>query len=527
LTAAGQATRAMAGPFARAVAPVLLAALPGLAAWGLLFRAEAAAAVRVWRESTAYSHCWLVAPIALWLAWDRRGAARGLRPQPTPWPALAVPPLALAWFAAERLGLMEGRQLAAIGMAEALAVALLGWRLAWIFSAALAYLIFLVPFGAFLVPWLQQVTASFIEAGLELLAIPHVVDAFTIEIPEGTFYVAAACAGLRFLIAAVAYGALFAWLTYRSPWRRLAFLAASVVVPILANGLRALGIVVAGHLIGSAEAATADHLIYGWGFFSAVILLLTLAGLPFRQDFFPSPPRSAAVAAPAWAGRALLAAGAVLLPAAIAPLAAIALDRTGALNRTGAVPALALPGFVGTAACQPLGQASPGQASPGQASPGQASPGQAMGPVQHFSCDGAVLTATVRVLPPRATPAALRAARAAATGEQDASDSVTGTLLLDGVRPRQWRLVELHDPDVITATAAWIGGAPDPGGLAGRLRMAWDSVAGGAAPPVLLTASLAPRTLAHSDDREAARQSLRGFLQAQGRLLAALPTLAK
>jgi exosortase A len=496
-------------------APGLLALLLGLAGFAALFRTEIAAAVQVWFASTAYSHCFFVLPIAGWLVWDRRTAARGLRPLPTAWPALAVLPCALAWFVAERLGIMEGRQLAALGMVEALAVALLGWRLARAFAAPLAYLVFLVPFGSFLVPDLQAVTAWCVDTGLEVLDIPHVVDAFTIEIPEGTFYVAEACAGLRFLIAAVAFGALYACLTYRSPWRRLAFLAASCVVPVAANGMRALGIVVAGHIIGNAEAATADHLIYGWGFFSAVILLLTLAGLPFRQDTRPLPavPVASAVAsavAPSVAsanpGRApathtLAAAAVVVALAAIAPAGARLLDRADA------APALALPGFVATADCLSLGDA-PNSTT------------------QRFRCAGVALTATVQALPAHATPAALRAARAAATGEQDAADAVTSTLVLDGVTPRRWRVVELHDPDRMTATAAWIDGAPDPGGLGGdlggRLRMAWQSVAGGARPPILLAASLAPPALAHAEAREAARHLLRDFLQAQTPLLQAV-----
>ena len=86
----------------------LAALLAGLACFAVLFHAEAAAALGVWRDSTAYSHCFLVLPITLWLAWERRAAARGLLPAPTFWPALAVVPLGLCWFAAERLGLMEG-----------------------------------------------------------------------------------------------------------------------------------------------------------------------------------------------------------------------------------------------------------------------------------------------------------------------------------------------------------------------------------------------------------------------------------
>jgi glycosyltransferase involved in cell wall biosynthesis len=39
---------------------------------GLLFHEEAMSAVKVWNDSTAYSHCWFVLPIALYLAWERR-----------------------------------------------------------------------------------------------------------------------------------------------------------------------------------------------------------------------------------------------------------------------------------------------------------------------------------------------------------------------------------------------------------------------------------------------------------------------
>jgi exosortase A len=477
----------------------------------VLFHAEATAAVGVWFDSTAYSHCFLVLPIAAWLAWDRREAARGLRPEPTPWPALAALPFGLAWFAAERLGLMEGRQLAALGMLEALLVALLGWRLARAQAPALIYLVFLVPVGSFLVPTLQSFTAGFIDVGLDMLAIPHVVDSFTIEIPEGTFYVAEACAGLRFLIAAVAFGALYGFLTYRSIGRRLGFLAASIVVPIVANGFRALGIVVAAHIIGDAEAAVADHIIYGWGFFSVVIVLLALAGLPFRQDHAPGPgtavpgPGAASRAptgtAPAGLGQAIWVAGLAALLAALGPVAA------AALNRPVATAGLRLPGFAASADCVSLDDTPAAE--------------------QHFSCHGIRLVASLRVLPPHAAPAVLRAARAQATGERDAADAVTSTLELDGQNldphvPRRWRLVELSEPDRLTATAVWIDGVPDPGGLAARLRLAWESVVGGGGPPVLVAIALYPPPLARAEQREQVQHMLENFIAAQAPLLTAI-----
>ncbi|MFQ3621958.1 MAG: exosortase A, partial [Acetobacteraceae bacterium] len=281
--AAGPGEAASAPSPARwgAAAPVLVA---GLALLGLVFAEEAAAAVRVWNSSTAYNHCWLIGPIAAWLAWQRRDRPAVLPPAPDPRLALLAIPPALAWLAAERLGIMEGRQLAAWALIQAFLLSVLGWRVVAALAGPLAYTIFLVPFGGFAVPMLQHITARFIELGLIVWGVTHYVDGLMIETTAGSFHVAEACAGLRFSIAALAFGALYALTMFRSPGRRLIVLGLAVVVPIVANGMRALGIVIAAEYIGSAEAAAADHVIYGWGFFSAIILLLILAGLPFRED---------------------------------------------------------------------------------------------------------------------------------------------------------------------------------------------------------------------------------------------------
>ena len=291
--------------------PALLALGLGLAAWAALFQAEIAAAVGVWNSSTAYNHCWLILPIAAWLAWQRRERLAVLAPEPSPPFALLALPGALAWLVAERLGVMEGRQLVAMGLLWVLVLAVLGWRVSLAFAGPLAYLIFLVPFGGFAVGPLQHITAWMIDWGLDLAGITHFVDGLMIETPAGMFHVAEACAGLRFIIAALAFGALYALVIFRSPWRRLVVMALALAVPILANGIRAWGIIVLAEYLGSAEAAAADHIVYGWGFFSFVILLLILAGLPFREDSAPPaaprfPSRPGTTARPAMLAAALV-----------------------------------------------------------------------------------------------------------------------------------------------------------------------------------------------------------------------------
>ena len=131
---------------------------------------------------------------------------------------------------------------------------------------------------------MQDFAARFAVAGVQLVGIPVYSNGLNIEVPGARFTVAEACAGLRFLIASVALGTLYGYTMYRSWKRRAAFIVVSIIVPIIANGLRVWGIVVLGYILGNAEAATADHLIYGWVFFSMVSVILILLGLPFRQE---------------------------------------------------------------------------------------------------------------------------------------------------------------------------------------------------------------------------------------------------
>jgi exosortase A len=432
----------------------------GTLAWGLLFFPEIAAALQVWETSTAYNHCWLILPIAAWLAWQRRDRLAFLAPGPDWRLALLAIPGGLAWLSAERLGIMEGRQLAALGLFYVLVLAVLGWRFAWEFAGPLLYLVFLVPFGAFAVPVLQHITARLIDIGLGWWGITHYVDGLLIETPAGLFHVAEACAGLRFSIAALAFGALYALVIFRSPWRRLAVMALAVAVPILANGVRAGGIIVAAEYMGSAEAAAADHVIYGWGFFSAVILVLILAGLPFREDSSapaaapPGPPPR-----PAGTG-ALVAAG----------VAAVAL--------TAAAPALA----AGLA----QGAAAPAETALRLAPPpGCAQAADGMG----LDCGGLKISARLLAFSPLVNWSAVSAARwQLAEGGGD-TDVTFGLRLSDG---SQWQGRLADGQGRATAVAGWLDGHPAGNGLGPRILQAQNSLLGGHGVPVLAVVALRP-----------------------------------
>ena len=92
-----------------------------------------------------------------------------------------------------------------------------------------------------------------------------------------------ACSGIRYLIASMTLGTLYAYLNYDSTQRRLLFIALSAIVPIVANGLRAFLIVMIGHHSDMKLATGVDHLVYGWLFFGVVMFFLFSLGALFSE----------------------------------------------------------------------------------------------------------------------------------------------------------------------------------------------------------------------------------------------------
>jgi exosortase A len=450
---------------------VALALGVGVLLLGALFNNEVVAAVRTWDASTAYNHCFLVIPIALYLLWDRRFDLVGIPPRPMPAALLLGLPLACVWLVSERLGIMEGRQLVAICFVELLFLSILGKRLWWALAGPLLYLFFLVPFGEFLTPRLQDFTTWFIQHGLDILGVPAYIDGYVIEIPQGTFFVAEACAGLRFLIASIAFGTLYALIMYRSPMRRGLFILVSIIVPIIANGFRGLGIVYLGYLLNSAQAAAADHIIYGWIFFSFVILVLIALGLPFRQDHIST--RSATPAdelvGPPFGLRGMLAVAlGMVLVAAISPAVATGLT-------------MATVGRVPVPASIELGQGCVVQQV------GSTMAGMTLVRTQRVVCGGVAMDLSWEAFSPHITAAPLMAERRRLVARAETEGLQESWLPPAKGVPSAWRIMSSDDPAYTIAVSMWVDGKPVRPGLAMRARMAKDSLFGSAFAPLVLT----------------------------------------
>lgn len=456
----------------------------GLLLLGALFSREVLAAVHTWNTSTAYNHCFLVIPITLYLWWDRRVDLVGIPPNLMPVAVVLALPLTLTWLISERLGIMEGRQLVAVSFAELLVLVVVGKRLWWALAGPLLYLYFLVPFGEFLTPKLQDITTWLIRDGLHILGVPAYIDGYIIDIPQGRFFVAEACAGLRFLIASSAFGCLYALMIYRSPMRRGLFILVSVIVPIIANGLRGLGIVYLGYTLNDAQAAAADHIIYGWVFFSAVILLLIAVGLPFRQDNIPAraaTPPSQATNPPFPLSLAMATALGVVVLAAISPAVAAALTLATA-TRTDA------PGSIdmGSDCAVRVAQV-----------------GALHVRTQRVVCGNITMDVTWEAFSPRITAAPLMAERRRLVLRALTEGLQENWLATMDEASSAWRIMTSSDPAFAIAVSMWVDGKPVRPGLAMRTRMAMNSLFGSTFAPMIVTVTPVTDWDSPKDRREA------------------------
>ncbi len=256
----------------------LLALGLALAAVLLLYRDTAAAMVSIWSRSDTFTHAFLVPPIVLWLIWQRRRELAVQTPRPSPWLLLPMAVAGFGWLLGDMATVNALTQLALVALLVLCVLAIVGLRASRPMWFALGFLFFAVPVGDFLLPTLMTWTADFTVAALRLSGIPVYREGLNLIIPSGAWSVVEACSGVRYLIASLMVGVLYAHLNYRSTKRRLIFVGVALLVPIVANWLRAYMIVMIGHLSGNKLAVGVDHLIYGWVFFGVVILLMFAIG---------------------------------------------------------------------------------------------------------------------------------------------------------------------------------------------------------------------------------------------------------
>jgi exosortase A len=261
--------------------------------WLLVFYQGLTTAIRVWSISEIFTHCFFVIPISAYFIYQKRQQLAKVKIEPNYW--LFIPFVVLLFL--QTFGEVGDIRLfmhvATFTSIPVIIWMIIGNKAANEIKFPLFFILFSIPFGEQLIPFLQDLTTDIAVPLLEYTNVPIYRNGLYLEIPEGRFLVAEACSGISFLIASVVFGHLYAYLSFKSLKKQLTFIAVSAVVPIIANALRVYGIVLTGHLTDMEYAVGADHLIYGGVFYAIVLFILILIGEKFRdKDLQFQPPQN-------------------------------------------------------------------------------------------------------------------------------------------------------------------------------------------------------------------------------------------
>ncbi len=257
--------------------PVLLM-LVSIVGIPLIFYPSTSSMIDVWISNETFTHGFFIFPVTVWLIWGEREKLSQLKPQSEPRVLALFFPFLGAWVVSNIVDVQVVQQLSMVSLIILSIWITVGLKIVKHVLFPLLFLYFAVPLGQSLIPPLMDFTANFTVFMIQLSGIPVFREGLFFTLPSGDWSVVEECSGVRYLIASFALGTIYAYIGYTSLRKRLIFIAISILLPIIANGLRAYGIVMIGHFSSMELATGADHLVYGWVFFGVVIFLLFYAG---------------------------------------------------------------------------------------------------------------------------------------------------------------------------------------------------------------------------------------------------------
>ncbi len=264
--------------------------------FALLYRDVVYWMVDDWEMRGDFSHGYLIVPLALWLAWERRDALRATPLSPSV-SGMIVIVASLFLLAAGTLGVETFlARLSIVGVIAGAVVFVLGWAHLRLLAFPIGMLLLMIPIPSIIFNritlQLQFLASTLGERMLLAAQVPVLREGNVIQLPEMSLQVAEACSGIRSLMSLITIAVLYGYYSERIAWRRAVLVLSAVPIAIVMNGLRIAGTGIAARSYGVAAAEGFSHAFSGWLIFVASLGLLvgaheSLRGITSRVGYNP------------------------------------------------------------------------------------------------------------------------------------------------------------------------------------------------------------------------------------------------
>jgi exosortase len=262
---------------------ILKAAFPlaiVIAAFAVLYHDVVVKLVHDWYSDDNYSHGFLIVPIALYFAWERRSRLAAAKASPGV-PGLLVVIASILVLAAGLLGAeLFLTRISILGVVAGTVLFLYGRQHLRILGFPIAFLVLMIPIPAIVFNQvafpLQLLASRFGELALTLFGVPVLREGNVIVLANTTLEVAEACSGIRSLVSLLTLAIVYGYFTDSRLAARIALVACAVPIAIVANGVRVAGTGLAAHFAGPEAAQGFFHTFSGWLVFLVAFAMLFL-----------------------------------------------------------------------------------------------------------------------------------------------------------------------------------------------------------------------------------------------------------
>ena len=254
--------------------------------------------IRDWTNDGNYSHGFLILPLALYFAWERRHKLATAVPRPATAMGLVM---LLGSIAVLIVGLLGAElfltRISLIGTIAGSILFVWGWPVLRILIFPIAFLLLMIPipsiiFNQIAMP-LQLLASRFGEWTLQTADIPVLREGNVIILANTTLEVAEACSGIRSLVSLLTLGIIYGYFADSRAWVRLIIAGSTIPIAIFTNGARVAGTGIAAHYYGPRAADGFFHDFSGWALFVVAFALMFIM-MRLVARFFPRPATLAA-----------------------------------------------------------------------------------------------------------------------------------------------------------------------------------------------------------------------------------------
>jgi len=239
--------------------------------------------VLTWSSQDEYSHGFLIVPLALYIAWQKKDKLAVIQPKPSNWGLGVVIVSLLCYLVAQFGEILTLSSLCLVTTVAGILLYFFGFSILKELLFPISLLLFMIPIPAQIYSSLTiplQLLVSEVSVGVaQLFGVPIYREGNVLHLPDRTLQVVQACSGLRSMVSILTLSLIIGYFTLKSSVSRTILFFFGIPAAILANIVRVLVLIGSFHYFSFDLTSGTAHTVLGLAvFLFALVLILAMKG---------------------------------------------------------------------------------------------------------------------------------------------------------------------------------------------------------------------------------------------------------